>query len=194
MRRYRATADRILRVILLQAYLCAAFGLRLDLAAEQARVTDSSVPFPCQNGHCGCSSAAECWSDCCCLTPKQRIEWAKKNGVAPPYELIGRVDDDAAVSKSDAMPVLACCGGPLKSGTCCGSTKGRPKHVGFKIKSRSCQGKESRWLASTIDVIPVSIVDSLRDDTQADSVCVMPFAYRPHKSQPASAPPEVQVI
>ncbi len=40
--------------------------------------------FPCEHCLCGCASAAECWSDCCCHTPLERARWALVNGVAVP--------------------------------------------------------------------------------------------------------------
>jgi hypothetical protein len=45
---------------------------------------DSSQPFLCQNSPCGCKTAFQCWTSCCCNTPKQRQAWAEKNGVTPP--------------------------------------------------------------------------------------------------------------
>lgn len=43
-----------------------------------------SEPFPCQSHSCGCASAHQCWTACCCYTPRQRLAWATRNGVTPP--------------------------------------------------------------------------------------------------------------
>ncbi len=40
--------------------------------------------FPCEECGCGCSSAVECWTNCCCHTPQQRARWALLHGVAIP--------------------------------------------------------------------------------------------------------------
>jgi len=40
--------------------------------------------FPCENCACGCASAHECWTACCCHTTPQRLAWAIREGVMPP--------------------------------------------------------------------------------------------------------------
>jgi hypothetical protein len=47
-------------------------------------VKDHSQPFPCQDHPCGCHTAEECWSHCCCFTPEERWAWAREHGVEPP--------------------------------------------------------------------------------------------------------------
>ncbi|GAB4385534.1 MAG: hypothetical protein Kow0022_11770 [Phycisphaerales bacterium] len=43
--------------------------------------------YPCEAHGCGCSSAEECWHDCCCYTLDQRLVWAIRNGVQPPDDV-----------------------------------------------------------------------------------------------------------
>lgn len=43
--------------------------------------------YPCENCACGCGSALECWTACCCHTPHERLVWALANGVKPPAAL-----------------------------------------------------------------------------------------------------------
>jgi hypothetical protein len=40
--------------------------------------------FFCQDRPCGCASAEQCWTHCCCATLKERLDWAEKKGVTPP--------------------------------------------------------------------------------------------------------------
>ena len=42
-----------------------------------------SEPFPCQSHACGCATAHQCWTSCCCFTPHQRLVWAVRNGITP---------------------------------------------------------------------------------------------------------------
>lgn len=68
---------------------------------------DSGGPFPCQGGHCGCKTAFQCWTNCCCNTPEERVAWARDNRVAIPeyaQDLHRLVVDQTA---SAAKP--ACC-------------------------------------------------------------------------------------
>lgn len=43
-----------------------------------------SSPYPCQDHACGCASAHECWTECCCHTEHERLIWAIEHGVLPP--------------------------------------------------------------------------------------------------------------
>lgn len=44
----------------------------------------SGERFPCEHCGCGCATAEQCWRNCCCFTPAERLAWAEKNGVEPP--------------------------------------------------------------------------------------------------------------
>jgi hypothetical protein len=47
---------------------------------------DRSIPFLCMNRPCGCRSAAECWTSCCCTTKQERIAFARSLGLPIPDE------------------------------------------------------------------------------------------------------------
>ena len=64
----------------LLAYLLAALEIPLPVFIHK----DKSLPFPCQNHPCGCQTAEQCWSQCCCFTPDKRWAWARANDVEPP--------------------------------------------------------------------------------------------------------------
>src|SRR5690606_13707137 len=68
--------------------------------------------FPCEGNGCGCQSAAECWLGCCCLTPKQRLAWARQHGVTPPPELVRLAETE------QSKPARSCCGKHSKSSCC----------------------------------------------------------------------------
>ena len=38
----------------------------------------------CQDRPCGCASAEQCLTHCCCATLKEQLDWAEKKGVTPP--------------------------------------------------------------------------------------------------------------
>ncbi len=40
--------------------------------------------YPCESCGCGCASATECWTHCCCHSEHERLVWAIENGVMPP--------------------------------------------------------------------------------------------------------------
>jgi len=63
------------------------------------------VAYPCQNRSCGCKSAYQCWTSCCCFSPQQRLEWAKKHGVTPPsYAVLPKGTDTPSATCSRCKP------------------------------------------------------------------------------------------
>jgi hypothetical protein len=87
--------------IALAGYLIAATGLPLPILSRK----DHSEPFPCMDHACGCASASQCWHNCCCTTPAERLAWAKQHGVEPPLSVlvaVGRQTDEFPAAK-------ACC-------------------------------------------------------------------------------------
>lgn len=47
---------------------------------------DCSIPFPCQDHVCTCSSAAHCSASCCCFSHRQKQAWARSHGLASAEE------------------------------------------------------------------------------------------------------------
>jgi hypothetical protein len=74
--------------ILVCAYAFASFGVWPSprwLAQRVAAIQGER--FPCEACGCGCASAHECWTACCCHTPVERLAWAIREGVQPPEGL-----------------------------------------------------------------------------------------------------------
>jgi hypothetical protein len=68
---------------------------------------DNSQPFPCQSCACGCRTAEQCWTNCCCFTPAERFAWAEKNGVTPPWYAQRPSDKAKATDKRDSCVNVA---------------------------------------------------------------------------------------
>lgn len=54
---------------------------RSAAAAKRLAVKDRSTPFPCMDTPCGCVSAEQCFTDCCCRSPAETLAWARANQV-----------------------------------------------------------------------------------------------------------------
>jgi hypothetical protein len=80
--RWRPLARRVCAALVLVCYCASAVGFPVPTLTDK----DRSEPYPCQDHPCGCRTAAECWRQCCCLTPEQRWAWAREQGVQPPPE------------------------------------------------------------------------------------------------------------
>lgn len=62
------------------AYALAALEVPLPVFVHKI----SGQPFPCQDHACGCQTAEQCWSHCCCFTAEERWAWAREHNVEPP--------------------------------------------------------------------------------------------------------------
>lgn len=127
------------------------------LALPRFHFKNSSTPFPCQNCACGCKTPEQCWTHCCCYSPKERAAWAKEHGVTPPSYAILNESDSSSSTKliaSGERTEKACCStsnkpsccnvssknpSPAKSGHCC--TK--PKSKTEKLSYANEEGKSS---------------------------------------------------
>lgn len=42
---------------------------------------DRTRPFPCMDKPCGCATADQCFTSCCCHPPAERLAWARARGL-----------------------------------------------------------------------------------------------------------------
>ena len=90
-------------------------------AAKRLAGKDRSRPFPCMDKPCGCATAEQCFTSCCCNTPAETLAWAKAHAVelAVILALQRRVADEeqgpAQVEKA------SCCAGKaaVDEASCC---------------------------------------------------------------------------
>jgi hypothetical protein len=130
---------------------------------------DNSQPFPCQSCPCGCKTAEQCWTNCCCFTPAERLAWAEKNGVTPPsYAQRPTNDENASDKKSISSKVCeetarakSTCYEPRKA--CCekhaSNTISNPKKIGAS-KPDCCAATESKSSSSCCKAAKADNVES----------------------------------
>jgi hypothetical protein len=117
-------------------YALLASGLPLPLGRPAPRgdavadtrlaAKDRSRPFPCMDKPCGCATAEQCFTNCCCHTPAERLAWAKAHKVesAVLVALERRVAADAAPTEQAG----GCCAAKAsKKPTCCSAGAGDEK-------------------------------------------------------------------
>jgi hypothetical protein len=154
----------------LSAYLAASFGFPLP---APARAKPGGQPFPCQDNPCGCQTAEQCWTHCCCLTPEQHWEWARRHNVEPPayatrpasqgwrstplraLEESAAAPETACACAAEGAPAKACCGDG--QGDCCRPAPAEPAreapppaegktHWALGISALRCQGQSGLWV------------------------------------------------
>jgi hypothetical protein len=123
---------RVGAAVALFSYLAAVIGFPLPATRK-----DTSLPFPCQEHACGCQSAEECWSSCCCFSPEERWAWAEAHHVVPPdyaERPAAKASDSVRLcdreEEHDEAPA-ACCGhGHAQHGSCCAKGSATTSHPG----------------------------------------------------------------
>lgn len=79
------SSRRICVGLMLVSYLLTVTGFPVRASTSK----HGGQPFPCQDHDCGCVSAEQCWTNCCCFSREQHVVWAKEHNVQPPaYALL----------------------------------------------------------------------------------------------------------
>jgi len=105
-----------------------------ESAATTKRLTgkDRSQPFPCMDKPCGCATAEQCFANCCCHTPAERLAWARAHNVdaAVLTALVRRTEAESPDAGSGCCAreaVKPCCSVTPRSASelpgCCGDRR-----------------------------------------------------------------------
>ena len=191
----RPAARRPLAAACLVFYLLAWIGIPLPAARK---VSDSSEPFPCQNHHCGCTSAEQCWTACCCMSKEARLAWAREHGVQPPASVLATLAQDSGDLEGDEPATCTghcCCSSgmadpesnarvPTKAASAARQNNGS----GFVslIEAQRCRGAATEWLVSGAVLILIRTVE-VRPDMAATYL-------QPVASTEADSPPHEPAV
>ena len=106
--RWYRFATKLLVWSLVLSVLAASLPIPVAVVSYDAAEGD----FPCRNGSCGCKSAFQCWTSCCCHSAQERLDWAAQHGVAVPeyaQHLRQLAADQKAQAKVTGATKPACC-------------------------------------------------------------------------------------
>ncbi|MDA1038779.1 MAG: hypothetical protein O3A37_00615 [Planctomycetota bacterium] len=128
-----AVIHRFIAWLSLVGYALVASGLPLPLGAvapgsaspaaeKRLAVKDRSAPFPCMDKPCGCVTAEQCFTNCCCNTPAETLAWAQAHQVDP--AVIVALQRRAAAPAEKTTVASSCCS--VKKQTSCCSTPSVP--------------------------------------------------------------------
>ncbi len=126
----------------------------ISFKSEHVAAKDHSTPFPCQNTPCGCRTAEQCWTACCCNSPEQRLAWAKRNGVEPPVYAV------LVTSKDVSGKSRACCSNCKKNAPAQAADTVKPKSKRLQVLMGAsvlkCHGQ-----SGDLSSMPWAVVESL---------------------------------
>ncbi len=110
-----ASLRRVITWSAIFGYVLVVSGLPLPLGVDPLRASsaaatrlagkDRSTPFPCMDKPCGCATAEQCFTSCCCHTPAETLAWARARGVEP--AVIAALQRRVAAVSEQAEP--SCC-------------------------------------------------------------------------------------
>jgi hypothetical protein len=179
------------------AYVLSALEVPLPVFVHK----NSSQPFPCQDHLCGCQTAEQCWSHCCCFTPEERWAWARAHNVEPPAYAEKPADKPAAqgwntVKLRDRDTTAKSC--------CCGhkpDTQASEEHLpadatGLRLATIGvwrCQGYSSLWISAGA-VLPVAGLAAWSpEDVPPVRVCLPSIHADMVPSTPPDPPPRLSL-
>lgn len=129
-------------------YLIASLGV-MPSPGFLARWVESTAAgierYPCEDHACGCISARECWTHCCCHTEHQRLLWAITHGVKPPADVHFSADEWIAAAGDAQARTHELCVSDVKDrldrGTATGRTSEEAERPsGLTISALACKG------------------------------------------------------
>ena len=177
-----SSALRAVTWLMLAAYVAVASGVPLPIAASppvngspaanRLADKDRSRPFPCMDKPCGCATAEQCFSTCCCNSPAELLAWAEAHHLDPAtlLALQGRV----AATAPEAPAAACCCSSASTEPSCCTTTESAPadqatpadeagsdslpsKVISLKAML-ACGGVLAGWTAAVTSLPPPSVL------------------------------------
>jgi hypothetical protein len=117
---------------------------------KRLAVKDRSTSFPCMDKPCGCVTAEQCFSNCCCNTPAETLAWAKAHDVEP--AVIAALQRRAAAPVEKTVVASSCCS-VKKQISCCSAAS----ELACCEEPACCDEEEPVDLAAeSADIEPVS--------------------------------------
>lgn len=117
-----AGLTRLVAWLALGCHVLVASGLPLPLVAPAAgtggavvgrAAKDRSRPFPCMDKPCGCATAEQCFANCCCHSPAERLAWARAQRVEA--AVLTALERRLAAARP---PSAGCCSAGRKKAAC----------------------------------------------------------------------------
>jgi hypothetical protein len=115
---------------------------RHDAAAKRLSAKDRSRPFPCMDKPCGCATAEQCYTSCCCSTPAERLAWGRVHGVeADVLAALQRrlaTDKPAREATGDVIAADRSCCGTKPARSRCDADAAAPSCCAADAKTAGC--------------------------------------------------------
>jgi hypothetical protein len=165
--------------------------------AKRLAGKDRSQPFPCMDKPCGCATAEQCFSNCCCNTPAELLAWAKANRVEPGLIAALKRRATAPVPQASCCSTAAktsCCAEAVES-YCCESESPVPEAMPVSAKTvvlramLACGGIVAQWSAIGPSLPPPPAVTCEQSAEPAGEVACQDESFLFERAAPDAPPP-----
>ena len=171
---------------------------RVDAAAATRPAKDRSRPFPCMDKPCGCATAEQCFTACCCHTRAETLAWARARGLEHAVR-------EALARRADVRPVASrsggCCAAVANDAAgCCAAPPGRPAATAAApaagpvrtITLRAalaCGGILAGWASGAASLVPPAVTAVTIHEPLCAAVAVLDEGPRCTRPVPEPPPP-----
>lgn len=183
----KRSRKRLTAASLLVLFIAACFPIPFS-ATRPKSSKESATPFPCQHRPCGCRTAEQCRTKCCCFSTEQKLAWAKRNCVNPSDV----VDRSAICEQPRSTSGKSCCASkqPVTAKVSSGASKliksQTPRKFVIGFVAQKCHGNVQAATGQLMFLIPPVIDTDFQFEPTgeriSDSGCLFP--------QPLREPPE----
>ena len=109
-----------------------------------------SENYPCKGNLCGCRTAQQCWTSCCCTTPEERLAWAFENNVTPPvYAVLSSNRFDELSSTSNKSSLHSNNGLDSSNKSSCPHCSNTPKRIPLIESETYCGSVQAKSLVNS---------------------------------------------
>jgi len=193
----RPSARRIFAAITLAVFVMASMGVMPNSGTLSRWLGGAVERHPCEEHSCGCGSAHDCWTICCCHTPEQRLAWAIREGVQPP-PFVKYTQAQWMAAANAVKPGSASCGGCVagvqatvaRGEKSCGRADVAPRGVpGAVLSALGCKAQGTLLAFAVPFAMPaapaISLAQPPRPNFGPPATCRMPQG----RTLDTSAPP-----
>lgn len=139
----------------------------------QVAAKKGDQPFPCQFSRCGCQTADDCRTSCCCHSKQERVAWAVKRNIDPNKVAVLTSAEKLQFTFAAKLVVAkkADCCQPARKADCCSKPKvdscceAKPQNEAkelqwvLAINAHKCSGTGVDWIqAGFVAQPPVRVV------------------------------------
>lgn len=158
-RRPRASFVLSVRAVMALLMIGSLALANLGYPIYEVAMKKGDTPFPCQFSRCGCQTAEQCRTSCCCHSRQERVAWAVERGIDPDrvavltpeekFQFTFNAQQGLKQKKSCCQTAKAsCCSKAAQVAKCCetqrlGGSVALPNDVAAKKEAKAL-----RWVLS----------------------------------------------